>query len=437
MGEKNIHEMIKSGRPAKQAEAAAYSEARKAKEETKDNESARNYDINGWMEVRDNPISKVGVFPYSGSQISSDLEPNQIYMVYRPEEELSNPETIDSFKLVPWIDEHEMLGYGEKGLMAPEKKGVYGTIGEDIYFEYPYLKANIKAFSKKLMENDKRDLSIGYRCEYDIQSGTFEGQRYDAIQRNIRGNHIALVKEGRSGPDVSVQDGFVFTLDTKEGIIMPQIETAQKPEMLDSPDEAMKPQEGEMADAETGVPTPTMADVMGAIKDMCDRLDRMEGKKMGDGEFSEAEKFDNYDGSASTGEASTGEAADKEMDMKDNEMKIKDEEMRMKTGEMKKPGSGMDAKVLYRQFAKEAKESDSLAKRLSYHIGTFDHAEMTVDEVAVYGLKKLNIKSPKGQELSTVEGFLVGAKTAATVRSNIGMDTNVKSSQIDAYLQGE
>ncbi len=45
--------------------------------------SARKPDGNGWVEIKGNPISKVGVFEYSGGQIDHDgslgLDPNQIY----------------------------------------------------------------------------------------------------------------------------------------------------------------------------------------------------------------------------------------------------------------------------------------------------------------------------------------------------------------------
>lgn len=41
-------------------------------------------DHNGFWHIEDNPISKEGVFPYLGRQISPNLEPEKIYMVYRP-----------------------------------------------------------------------------------------------------------------------------------------------------------------------------------------------------------------------------------------------------------------------------------------------------------------------------------------------------------------
>lgn len=172
-------------------------------------------DHNGWFEVKGNPISKVGVFPYLGSQIGAP-DPSKIYMVYRPAEELAHPETIDSFKLLPWIDDHAMLG---DAFTPAEQKGVSGVIGEDVYFEDPYLRANIKAFSGSMrhkINGGKIQLSPGYRCIYSPESGVFDGAEYQYVQRNIRGNHLALVDQGRTGPDVSVLDHLKITLDASD-----------------------------------------------------------------------------------------------------------------------------------------------------------------------------------------------------------------------------
>ena len=69
-------------------------------------------DENGFWLIENNPISKEGVFPYLGKTISPELEPNKIYNVYRPFEELSNVETVKSFNAVPFINNHEMIGDG-------------------------------------------------------------------------------------------------------------------------------------------------------------------------------------------------------------------------------------------------------------------------------------------------------------------------------------
>lgn len=48
-------------------------------------------------------------------------------------------------------------------------------------------------------QSTHKQISNGYECDIDETSGTWEGQRYDCIQRNIRGNHVALVKRARAG----------------------------------------------------------------------------------------------------------------------------------------------------------------------------------------------------------------------------------------------
>ena len=174
--------------------------------------SKRVVDINGWITIKDNPILKAGIFPYLGSEIGQG-EPSRVYNVLRSEEELSKPETIKSFELVPLINEHFVLG--ELGTDTDDKP-IDGIVGESIYFEAPYLKSNIKVFGKhikKLIEVGKIELSAGYSCKYIPVENNPD---YDFIQTDIRANHLALVEAGRNGSDVAVQDALKFTLDSKE-----------------------------------------------------------------------------------------------------------------------------------------------------------------------------------------------------------------------------
>ena len=174
--------------------------------------SKRVVDINGWITIKDNPILKAWIFPYLGSEIGQG-EPTRVYKVLRSEEELSKPETIKSFELVPLINEHFVLG--ELGTDTDDKS-IDGIVGESIYFEAPYLKSNIKVFGKhikKLIEVGKIELSAGYSCKYIPVENNPD---YDFIQTDIRANHLALVEAGRNGLDVAVQDALKFTLDSKE-----------------------------------------------------------------------------------------------------------------------------------------------------------------------------------------------------------------------------
>lgn len=46
---------------------------------------------------------------------------------------------------------------------------------------------------------DRRELSLGYTAILDETPGEWNGHKYDAIQRNIRVNHLSVVKRGRAG----------------------------------------------------------------------------------------------------------------------------------------------------------------------------------------------------------------------------------------------
>lgn len=161
-------------------------------------------DHNGYWQIKDNPISKEGVFPYYGRQISPELEPDKIYYVLRPREELKK--SAETFKNVPFFNEHEMVG---KGFTPADNKKEHGALGEQIYEKDGTLYANIIVRTeelKDLIQHGKKELSLGYQCTYDLTPGIWRGKKYDAVQRNLLGNHIALVKNGRMGHGVRVMD---------------------------------------------------------------------------------------------------------------------------------------------------------------------------------------------------------------------------------------
>jgi hypothetical protein len=444
----NIAELRHAGHPEKQSIAIAESEARKSKDERLDTEknisggSARQHDINGWAEIKGNPISKVGVFPYSGAQISADLEPDKIYYVYRPEEELNNPDTLASFRLLPWTDEHAMLGREDEGMLPAEQKGIHGVIGEDVFFEDGYLKGNIKVFSDRLadmIEDGKRELSIGYRCEYDIESGMFNGVPYDAIQRNIRGNHLALVDEGRSGSDVAVLDHLKITFDSKD-LKMPDEKR---------PEDKAKDEGEEMS----------LSELCKTVRELAERVKSMHGA-----DAEEEGKKEDSEKAAKEGDAKDENKPAsfvKEFEVEDEygdgekEMEDEDEEKKeakdLKPGDMEKPADkkGMDAQLVQlskevqalkkmgtKTLLKEISRRNAVAEKLSQHIGVFDHSEKTLNEVVVYGVKKLGLTCKPGHEEATINGFLAGARASLEPVKG-AMDTQAPvSSDIDAYLKG-
>lgn len=374
---------------------------------------AREYDSNGWYEIKANPISKAGIFPYSGRQLGlTGPDADRIFQVLRPPEELGDPECVESFKLLPWIDEHVMLGpvaqeMTDRALPA-EKKGVQGVIGEEVFFKDGVLYANIKAFSSTLaalIQAGKRELSAGYRCIYDMTAGVWNGLRYDAIQRNIRGNHLALVTEGRMGPDVAVMDHFTFTFDAKE------LEMAEE----------NKGGEG------GGAGSMTLEQCIAVVSELAPQVAKLTEAF---GKMSAPAAAEPAGDKGAPPAAATDPATPAPEAKKDGE-----------GGEGTPAGSGMDAAAIERSVLGRIAKRDDLAAKISQHVGTFDHKSMTLDDVVAYGCDKLGIKADKIVQAAVLDGYLQ-AKPAATPAASVsGMDAANPSKGggnfVTKHLKGE
>lgn len=386
-----------------------------------DKESARAIDTNGWTEISRNPLSKVGVFTYSGRQVGDAENPDKPYRVYRPAEELSDPACIDSFRLIPWIDNHVMLGSEEEGLMPAERKGVQGVVGEDVFFEGDTLFGNLKVFSQSmagLIEAGKRELSCGYRCVYDFTPGTFRGEAYDCVQRGIRGNHLALVHAGRMGPDVAVLDS-----------IDQPTTTHKEPPMADTKDGGGSTLDAALATLKTLTPEARKAHMV-ALRAVMDEAGDPKEEKKAEDEFPPKKDEDK------------DKAEDADEDKKDDDKKEDAKDSDLKMDDIDKRPNAMDSaevsKIVAAELARAAastKRRDALAKQLGAHIGTFDHADMSESEVATYGVKKLGIAVPAGQEAAVLQGYLIAAsKTPTTKTATAAMDSGKAGGLVSSFL---
>lgn len=198
-------------------------------------------DINGYRRQEANPISMVGVFPYTGKQIDYDgslrLDPHQIYWVLRPPEELFSPEAIKSFNGLPIRIGHVMLGTGFESVDKEPVDGCIYNVRQSM--DMPeYLIGDFSIYTEKMKDVlDKgkiRELSLGYRCQYIPETGIYNGQPYEFKQANLRGNHLALVENGRCGSSVRVCDEAILTFDSlpEEMIEMKNNEKIEKAKVL-------------------------------------------------------------------------------------------------------------------------------------------------------------------------------------------------------------
>lgn len=173
-----------------------------------DRQTLRKFDVDGRMHVEGCNISKANVCPYLGREIPNyqalGLKPNEIYQLYRDPAELER--AAPTFARLQLLMIHTGVNAAN-----PKQEVTVGTVGSDVSFESPYLKASIAVWTAegiKLIESKKQaQLSCSYRYRADMTPGvTPEGVAYHGVMRDIMGNHVALVEEGRAGPDVYVND---------------------------------------------------------------------------------------------------------------------------------------------------------------------------------------------------------------------------------------
>jgi hypothetical protein len=179
-----------------------------------DKKSVRRYDGDGRLHVEAAHISKGNVCEYLGREIPEfqelGLDPDKLYKLYRDPEELAKGAS--TFNNIPILSRHVPVDARDH---QPDL--VIGSTGTDATFGDPYLDNSLVFWAGEAVddiESDrKKELSSAYRYRADMTPGTSpDGEAFDGVMRDIIGNHVALVKEGRAGSDVVVGDSAIPNL---------------------------------------------------------------------------------------------------------------------------------------------------------------------------------------------------------------------------------
>lgn len=165
--------------------------------------------VDGFLAVNARVAKAGNVQLYRGDEVGRpDLG---TVRVYRPRDEVSKARPSFAHKPVT-------LGHPSSAVTADNWASLAkGWSGDEVAIEgdiirVPMLLADAEAI--KAVEGGTRQLSMGYDCSLDWTPGTSPaGEAYDAIQRDIRGNHIALVTAARGGPELTIGDSMSTTND--------------------------------------------------------------------------------------------------------------------------------------------------------------------------------------------------------------------------------
>lgn len=156
----------------------------------------------GFLETPEGYVRVRGTFSRSGCQTYTNPDGSK-RVEYRPPEEVSRPDSLLSMGGLPVTLEHPPQ------LLTPDtvRQHTRGHSGTQVEFTDGFVHGTVTLTDREAIEAVKRrdavELSVGYRCEYDPTPGTApDGTRYDGVQRNISGNHLAVTRKARAGSDV-------------------------------------------------------------------------------------------------------------------------------------------------------------------------------------------------------------------------------------------
>lgn len=182
-----------------------------------------------WTEegyLRDKPIvTSVGIFSYQNPDGTTRRE-------LRLPEHVFDPESLASYRGKPVILTHR-AGSVDKDNVQREH---IGTILSEGIPEGENVRVEIVIHDTDAVKRTGlRELSLGYSLDLDETPGTWNGQPYDAVQTNIRINHLALVSKARAGEqarlnidsrDEKSEGGTKMDQESKDGLTEEQLAEA-------------------------------------------------------------------------------------------------------------------------------------------------------------------------------------------------------------------
>lgn len=229
----NIAELIKSGKPQDQAVAIAHSTLREsckaAGQPTPRTDSAdipvQRYDFSRLGKAKKTPqgFLKFDAAPTRVGVLKYQMADGSIRRELRPPEEVFKDDSLDTLAGAPLTDLHV-------NAVTPENVSsvAKGRLSEKISHDDTFVKGTVIIQDSNLIgkvdRGERKELSAGYTCRMDFSPGVWNGEAYDAVQRDIEYNHVAIGPSGwgRAGSDVALRldgdDAAAFDTDVSNVI---------------------------------------------------------------------------------------------------------------------------------------------------------------------------------------------------------------------------
>lgn len=167
-------------------------------------DNIRKREPEGYLICVNVPIARSGTQRYLNDEVGRESESKDDEVtVYRPEEEVFSDATIASFEGMPVTNDHPDADEGVTAdniqwLQKGHCQNVHRGSGNEKNMLIADLVITDPATIKAVLDG-KREISCGYNYELCEEDGKL-------VQRQIRGNHIAIVDKGRAGHRVCIKD---------------------------------------------------------------------------------------------------------------------------------------------------------------------------------------------------------------------------------------
>lgn len=157
----------------------------------------------GFLICKNVPIARTGTQDYLGSELGlSGGDSGRIIAVIRSPDEVFSEAALASFEGKPVTNDHPPTLIGPDDVKTYEM-GHAQNIRRGVGEWADYMIADLHIHDRDLIDaiqNGKREISCGYECDYVKNAdGTYS-------QKNIRGNHVAVVDRGRAGKRAAILD---------------------------------------------------------------------------------------------------------------------------------------------------------------------------------------------------------------------------------------
>lgn len=164
------------------------------------------FDEQGFL--HDTPIvTSTGIFEYG-------LPDGGVRRELRLPEHVFDKKSLASYAGKPVIITHEAGSIDKDNVM----KEIVGTILSEGFRDGSDVRCKVVIHDiDKVKKTPYRELSLGYNLDLIEEPGEWNGEPYDAIQTNIRINHLAIVESARAGEQAHLNlDGKKVELDDKK-----------------------------------------------------------------------------------------------------------------------------------------------------------------------------------------------------------------------------